>query len=153
MLVVHEGVKHPCSFCDDVLSSVQALRRHQKSFHQELCFSPVLFLYFYLYYWGAWRINELTFRCNEHLQKFTVWHRFSAAFRIHLILTWIRIHLSIIVDPNPDPRIHIWKKRIRIRFQSGFGSEYLFFIFFIKKFMSDKLKCLILLPPKFRFLR
>ena len=23
---------------------------------------------------------------------------------------WIRIHLSIIVDPDPDPRIHIWKK-------------------------------------------
>ena len=49
------------------------------------------------------------------------------AFRIHLILTWIRIlgstfgkvdpdpriHLSVIVDP--DPRIHIWKKWIRIR--------------------------------------
>ena len=53
-----------------------------------------------------------------------------------------RIQLSIIVDP--DPRNHIWKKWIRIRFQSGSGSgsEYLFFIFFIKKFMSDKLQCL-----------
>ena len=55
-----------------------------------------------------------------------------------------RIHLSVIVDPNPW--IHIWKKWIRIRFQSGSGSgsEYLFFI---KKFMSDKFKCLFLLPP------
>ena len=67
---------------------------------------------------------------------------------IHILEKWIRIHLSVIVDP--DPRIHIWKKWIRIRFQSGSGSEYLFFIFFIKKFMSDKLKCLFLLPPKFR---
>ena len=39
------------------------------------------------------------------------------------------------MDPDPDPGIHIWKKWIR--FQSGSGSEYLFFIFFIKKFMSD----------------
>ena len=61
-----------------------------------------------------------------------------------------RIHLSVIVDP--DPRIHIWKNWIRIRFRSGSGSgsEYLFLIFFIKKFMSDKLKCLFLLLPKFR---
>ena len=83
---------------------------------------------------------------------------FKTTFRIHLILTWIRIwmlgstfgkrgsgsgiHLSVIVDP--DPRIRIWNKWIRIRVQSGSGSgsEYLFFIFFIKKFMSDKLQCL-----------
>ena len=35
-------------------------------------------------------------------------------------------------------------------FWLGSGSEYLSFIFFIKKFMSDKLQCLFLLPPKFR---
>ena len=54
-----------------------------------------------------------------------------------------RIHLSVIVDPDLDPRIHILKKLIRIRFQSGSGSgsEYLFFI---EKFMSDKLKCLFI---------
>ena len=51
-----------------------------------------------------------------------------------------RIHLSVIVDPDPDPWIHVWKKWIR--FGTGSGSEYLFFIFFIKKFMSDKLQCL-----------
>ena len=49
-----------------------------------------------------------------------------------------RIHLSVIVDP--DPRIHIWKKWIRV--QSGSGTENLFFIFF----MSDKLQFLFLLP-------
>ena len=62
-----------------------------------------------------------------------------------------RIHLFLIMDP--DPRIHVWKKWIRIRVQGGSGSEYLFlifFIFFIKKFMSDKLQYLFLLPPKFR---
>jgi len=34
VLVVHEGLRHPCNFCEDVLSSVQALKRHEKSFHQ-----------------------------------------------------------------------------------------------------------------------
>ena len=36
-----------------------------------------------------------------------------------------RIHLSDIEDP--DHRIHLWKKWIRIRVQSESGSEYLFF--------------------------
>ena len=90
------------------------------------------------------------------------------AFWIHLILTWIRIRIRILgytfgksgsgssdspfrnsgsgsgssnphlekVDPEPVPK---W---IRIRVP--------IFIFFIKKFMSDKLKCLFLIPPKFR---
>ena len=78
----------------------------------------------------------------------TISYLFFSAFRIHLILTWIRIlgstfgkvdpdpriHLSVIVDP--DPLIHFWKKWIRIRFQvdpdpvpSGSGSEYLFSYF------------------------
>ena len=60
-----------------------------------------------------------------------------------------RIHLSVIVDP--DPRIHVWKKLIRIRVQSGSGSEYLFlifFIFFIKKFMSYKITILIFVTAK-----
>ena len=26
-----------------------------------------------------------------------------------------RIHLSVIVDPDPDPQIHVWKKWIGIR--------------------------------------
>ena len=29
--------------------------------------------------------------------------------------TYPRIHISVIVDPDLDPRIHIWKKWIRIR--------------------------------------
>ena len=77
--------------------------------------------------------------------KFIIIHwfyMFKAAFRIHLTLT---IHLFVIVDS--DPRIHIWKKWIRIWVQSGSGSEYQFSIFFIKKFMSDKLQYLFLLPP------
>ena len=78
--------------------------------------------------------------------------KFKAVLRIHLILTWIRIlgstfgksdsgsrssnpHLEK-VDPEPVPK---W---IRIRVP--------IFIFFIKKFMSDNLQCLFLLPPKFR---
>ena len=61
-----------------------------------------------------------------------------------------RIHLSVILDPDPDPLIHIWTKWIRVQRGSGFRLEYLFFIFFINKFMSDKLKYLFLLPPKFR---
>ena len=63
--------------------------------------------------------------------------------------TYPRIHISVIVDP--DPQIHSWKKWIRIRFNSGSGSEF-FFVFFIKKFMSGKLRflSLFLLPPKFR---
>ena len=103
-----------------------------------------------------------------------------------------RIHLSVIVDPDPvrrqnemDPKR--WRKVILSTFlwrtfknpgqqrnkdrtcidkrkiehvnlwavqhwsrRCGSGYEYLFFIFFIKKFMLDKLKCLFLLPPKFR---
>ena len=64
-----------------------------------------------------------------------------------------RIHLSVITDPDPVPRIHIWKKWIQIRVQSGSESEYLLkFMTFviIKKFMYDKLIYLFLLPPKFR---
>jgi KRAB domain-containing zinc finger protein len=33
VMVVHEGRRIPCPDCADVLSSVQALKRHQKSFH------------------------------------------------------------------------------------------------------------------------
>lgn len=35
MLVVHEGLRYPCPHCQDVLSSVQALRRHERSFHMK----------------------------------------------------------------------------------------------------------------------
>ena len=48
-----------------------------------------------------------------------------------------RIHLSVIVDP--DPRIHIWKKWIRIRFQSGVP----FFHIFHKEIHVGQIKMLI----------
>ena len=57
--------------------------------------------------------------------KFIIIHwfyMFKAAFRIHLTLT---IHLSVIVDS--DPRIHIWKKWIRV--QSGSDSFDLFWCY------------------------
>ena len=63
------------------------------------------------------------------------------------------------VDSDPDPEIHIWEKWIRILDppfrDSGSGSsdphlEKVDPDPVPKKFMSDKLKCLFLLPPKFR---
>ena len=60
-----------------------------------------------------------------------------AAFRIHLILTWIRIRILGSTfgksgSGSSDPPFR----------KSGSGSEYLFFIRFIKIIISDKLQCL-----------
>ena len=116
-----------------------------------------------------WKILhfKVMFVKTDHLIEYLLCYvckDLKPAFRIHLILTSIRIWIrgstfgksgSGSSDPPFRIRIriliHFFQKWIRIRFQSGSGSgfEYLFFIFFKKKFMSDKLECLFILPPKF----
>ena len=63
-----------------------------------------------------------TFKKKAAAKEYSLNIVFFSAFRIHLILTWIQIQI------------------LRSTFgKSGSRSEYLFFIFFKKKFMSDKL--------------
>ena len=89
-------------------------------------------------------INRIRYSIKQRFGSISFWRGSGSGFwdpHLGKVDPDPRIHLSVIVDP--DPRIHIWKvdpdplpKWIRIRFRVPF------FIFFIKKFMSDKLKCL-----------